>query len=184
MSPSLSPAQLPPVPPCAHFGHSPPAPPPSPALTHSSTLRKASGSFTTRKVPAEASCGQRHRRRGQPRARAAGSAEWPARPPPEAPRVPGPPPPWRRSPAERSRAEPSGASRPPPAGMRGAAPAQAGRSSRAGPAPPAPPRGAAPAPARCPRRAAPAAAAPALFIAALCFWEFVLIFVVVVVLFF
>lgn len=33
--------------------------PPHAGLTHSSTLRKASGSFTTRKVPAEASCGQR-----------------------------------------------------------------------------------------------------------------------------
>lgn len=44
--------------------------------------------------------------------------------------LPGPPPPWRRSPAEPSGAEPPASRQP---GMRAAAPAHAGRSSRAGP---------------------------------------------------
>lgn len=154
MSLSLRPAQLPPVPPGAHFGDIPPATPQSPALTHSSTLRKASGSFTTRKVPAEASCGQRQGSAPRPLRAPLSAKPSPAKP---SPAQPGSPRTWSTAsmaPQPRG-AEPSGGAclarwLPPGAGMRGAVPAQAGRSSRAGPAPPAPPRGAAPALLRAP----------------------------------
>lgn len=116
------------------------APDPSathPALTHSNTLRKASGSFTTRKVPAEASCGAERSDQRE----AIGNAQPPA------------PDPWscasylvhrlHGAAAPRSRAERSR----PPAANRGCAPLPPrtpGGAAGRGPAPPAPPRGAAP----------------------------------------
>lgn len=108
-----------------------------PALTHSNTLRKASGSFTTRKVPAEASCGaERRNQRG-----ALGNAQTPTPDPRSCAsylvhRLHGAAAP--RSRAERSR---------PPASNRGCAPLPPrtpGGAAGRGPAPPAPPRGAAP----------------------------------------
>lgn len=89
------------------------APDPSathPALTHSNTLRKASGSFTTRKVPAEASCGAERSDQRE----AIGNAQPPAPDPRSCAsylvhRLHG-------AAAPRSRAERSGAARQPPTG--------------------------------------------------------------------